>query len=103
MLIATFGTRGDTQPMLALSEALVARGHDVSLAVAPSSLQQARELVPSAFGVGMGYEEISRRASSGKLRDVFSTIPLVREDIRVQLEMLEGPAAEADVIVGASV
>lgn len=102
-LIATFGTRGDTQPMLALAEALAARGHSVSLAVAPSSLDQAKEAFPSAFAVGMGFEEISRRASTGKLREILATIPLMRREIGVQFERLEAHAAEADVIAGAAV
>lgn len=103
VLLGAFGTRGDVQPMLALSEALLARGHPVELAVPPSSLEHARQVVPDAFAVGLNYEEVSRRASSGSMRDMMATIPLVRGEIDAQLQALEARAAGADVIAGSSV
>ena len=103
VLIATFGTRGDTQPMLPLAGALAARGHSVSLAVAPSSLELARESFPSAFAVGRGFEEISRRAATGKLSDFFATFFAMLGEVRVQFEALDAHAGEADLIVGAGV
>ncbi|HVE81850.1 MAG TPA: glycosyltransferase [Myxococcales bacterium] len=103
VLIGAFGTRGDVQPMLALSQAMMAREHAVTLAVPPTALALAREVVPSAVAVGMGYEEVSRRAVTGKFRDLLSTVPLVRAEVNVQLEAMEGLAAGADVIAGSSV
>jgi UDP:flavonoid glycosyltransferase YjiC (YdhE family) len=35
IVLATFGSRGDVQPMLALSLALKSKGHDVLLAAPP--------------------------------------------------------------------
>lgn len=44
IVLATFGSRGDVQPMLALSLALKAAGHDVLLAGPPEKTAWAEEL-----------------------------------------------------------
>jgi UDP:flavonoid glycosyltransferase YjiC (YdhE family) len=103
VLIGAFGSRGDVQPMLALAEALVARGHTVALAVPPSSLSLAREVMPEAHGAGADYEGLSRAVTSGRMRDVLSTFPVLRSEVDAHLEALEPLAAGADLIAGSSV
>lgn len=103
ILIGAFGTRGDVQPMLALTQALLARGHSVSLAVPPNAVSLARAFGLEAFGVGLNYEEISRRAVNGSFREFASLMPLMRGEVHSQLQALEERAGEADVIVGSSV
>ncbi|RLC01359.1 MAG: glycosyltransferase, partial [Deltaproteobacteria bacterium] len=44
IFLATCGSRGDVQPMLALSLALQASGHDVMLAGPPEKESWAKEL-----------------------------------------------------------
>ncbi len=103
ILIGAFGTHGDVQPMAALAQALEAKGHAVRFAVSPSSLAFAKGLALDAFPVGLDYEEVSRRTATGNLLQVLSTVPLVRDEVGAQLAALRGPAAEADVLIGASV
>ncbi len=44
IVLATFGSRGDVQPMLALSLALKSKGHDVLLAAPPEKAAWAKQL-----------------------------------------------------------
>lgn len=44
IVLATFGSRGDVQPMLALSLALRSAGHDVLLAAPPEKTEWAEGL-----------------------------------------------------------
>jgi vancomycin aglycone glucosyltransferase len=103
ILVGAFGTRGDVQPMLALAQTLLARGHSVSLAVPPNSVLLARAFGLEASGVGLDYEEISRRAVNGSFREFAAALPLVRGQVDAQLHALEERAAGADLIVGSSV
>src|SRR5919198_2928743 len=103
ILIGAFGTRGDVQPMLALAQTLLARGHSVSLAIPPNSVPLACAFGLEAIGVGLDYEAISHRAATGSFREFLSVLPLVRGEVHAQLHALEGRAAEADLIVGSSV
>ncbi|HLL84983.1 MAG TPA: glycosyltransferase [Longimicrobium sp.] len=103
VLIGAFGTRGDVQPMLAVAQALIARGHSASLAVPPNLVGLARGVGLDAFGVGIDYEEISRRGANGSFREMVGVMPLVRADVRVQLAAMEERAAQADLLVGSSV
>jgi vancomycin aglycone glucosyltransferase len=103
ILIGAFGTRGDVQPMLALAQTLLARGHSISLGVPPNSVSLARAFGLEAVGVGIDYQEVARRSARGSFREFASAIPLVRGEVHAQLDALEEPAAEADVIAGSSV
>lgn len=85
-----------------MARALIARGHEVSLAVSPSSLALARSQGLEARPVGLDYEEISIRAGRGRLREMVSMLPLLRAEMRVQHQALEADARKADVIVAAS-
>ncbi len=44
IVLATFGSRGDVQPMLALSLALRSAGHEVLLAAPPEKAEWAEQL-----------------------------------------------------------
>ena len=44
IVLATFGSRGDVQPMLALSLALISKGHDILLAAPPEKAAWAEQL-----------------------------------------------------------
>jgi UDP:flavonoid glycosyltransferase YjiC (YdhE family) len=103
VLLGAFGTRGDVQGGVVLAKTLVARGHRVSLFVSPCSLALARAQGIEASPAGADFEEISVRAGRGTLREMIGLLALGRRDIGVQLAALEGPAREADVVVGSSV
>ncbi len=101
-LIGAFGTRGDVQPMAALTQALVARGHSAKVAVPPNALAFAQKLGLDCFPVGLDYEEVSRRNSNGTFKEVLATMPMLRAEVGRQLEAMEEHAASADLIVGCS-
>jgi vancomycin aglycone glucosyltransferase len=103
VLIGAFGTRGDVQPMLALSQGLLARGHQVRMVVPPSSVEFSRRAGVESFAVGMDYEQLSRRMSTGSFRELREAMPSVRAEVRIQLDAIEGYAADSDLIVGCSV
>jgi UDP:flavonoid glycosyltransferase YjiC (YdhE family) len=102
-LIGAFGTRGDVQAGIVLARALLRRGHEVSLHVSPCSLALARAQGVEASPVGADFEAISVRAGHGTLREMIALLPVVRQEIGVQLAALSEPARQADVIVGVSV
>lgn len=103
VLIGAFGTRGDVQPLVALAQAMRARGHEVTLVVPPECGAWVRAHGFEVHVAGMSYEEVSRRVASGSLRDVLSVLPLMHAQVGEHFRALEPLAAEADVLVGASV
>jgi vancomycin aglycone glucosyltransferase len=52
IVLATFGSRGDVQPMLALSLALKSKGHNVLLAAPPEKAAWAKQLGCPFFPLG---------------------------------------------------
>ncbi|MBK7857941.1 MAG: glycosyltransferase family 1 protein [Archangiaceae bacterium] len=102
-LIGAFGTRGDVQPMVALGKGLVARGHQVTLVVPPESVPLVKAHGLEAHPAGLDYEAISKRVASGRLRDVFSVLPLLRGQPRAHLDAMEPLAQKADLLIGSSV
>jgi UDP:flavonoid glycosyltransferase YjiC (YdhE family) len=107
VVLAPVGSRGDVQPLLALGEALVARGCEVLVAAAPdaqawaearglpfrSAGPGAREFLQAHAGVVHGgVVEMHRKAEE-----------YVREAIPAQMEALREACAGADVIVGGGV
>ena len=103
LLLGAFGTRGDVQPLLALALALRARGHQVTLVVPPESLHLAQGFGLEASVAGLNYEDVSRRAASGSIREVLAVAPLVKGEVEAQLRVLEPLADGADLVVGSSV
>jgi UDP:flavonoid glycosyltransferase YjiC (YdhE family) len=102
-LIAAFGTRGDVQPMVALAQGLIARGHRVTMVVPPESLPLPRAHGIEAHGAGLNFEELSKRVAAGSVREVLSVVPDVRSQGPAHLEALEPLARDADLLIGCSV
>jgi vancomycin aglycone glucosyltransferase len=100
-LIGAFGTRGDVQPMLALSHALKARGHEVTLVVPPEAVAAAHGF--TVFTAGLSYLDVSRRMASGRLRDVLAVMPMMRRQVDAHFEALMPLARSADLVLGSSV
>lgn len=103
VLVGAFGTRGDVQPLLALSSALKARGHEVRLAVPPEADGLARAAGFTPHLVGLNYEAVSKRIASGSLRDVLAVMPQMRAQVEVHFDALEPLSRDVDLVLGASV
>ncbi len=103
IVLATFGSRGDVQPMLALSLALTAEGHNVLLAGPPEKANWAKQL-------GCPFHPLGRNITSflDDLKDAHSFrsgvrfFCFMRREIRDQLEALPEIISGADLVVGAS-
>ena len=57
-VLATWGTRGDTEPFVAVGQELVRRGHDVRMAVAPEMVGFAESAGPAAVNFGPDLQAI---------------------------------------------
>jgi len=103
IVLTTFGSRGDVQPMLALSLALKAAGHDVLLAGPPEKTAWAEEL-------GCPYQPLGRNLTVfiDHMKDVYSFrtglrfVSYVRKEMIDQFGLLPGIISGADLVVGAS-
>lgn len=103
IVLTTFGSRGDVQPMLALSLALKAAGHDVLLAGPPEKMAWAEEL-------GCPYQPLGGNLTAfiDQMTDVYSFrtglrfVSYVRKEMIDQFGLLPGIISGADLVVGAS-
>jgi vancomycin aglycone glucosyltransferase len=106
ILLATMGTRGDLQPMLALGEALRARGHHVAFAAPPDFAEQLRGRGYPFHPCGMQVADLLRRHAAGLSSGVsFGAAGAARElprDIAAQAAALLPAAAGMDIVVAAS-
>ena len=103
IVLATFGSRGDVQPMLALSLALKRAGHDVLLAGPPEKAGWAGRLGCPFHPLGSnitafvdGMKDVHTLFSS------ISFINYVREQVNYQFKILPGIISGADLVVGSS-
>lgn len=103
IVLATFGSRGDVQPMLALSLALKAAGHDVLLAGPPEKAAWAEEL-------GCPYQSLGGNLTAfiDQMKDVYSFrsglrfVSYVCKEMIDQFGFLPQIISGADLVVGAS-
>lgn len=103
IVLSTFGSRGDVQPMLALALGFQASGHDVLLIGPPEKAAWAAELgcpyQPAGSDVTALIDtmEAAHTASSA-----LTFVRYVRREVAVQFEQLPGMVQGADMIVAAS-
>lgn len=103
IFLATCGSRGDVQPMLALSLALQSSGHDVMLAGPPEKEAWAK-------GLGCPYTLLGKDVTAfiDNLKAAVSFkagikfISFVRREIISQFEILPGLINNTDLIIGSS-
>jgi UDP:flavonoid glycosyltransferase YjiC (YdhE family) len=103
IVLVTVGSRGDVQPMLALSLALKARGHAVLLAGPPEREAWAKGLGCPYAALGgdiMAFVDGGRSTWSPAAALAFRRF--LREEVRAQFRALPGLVAGADLVVGAS-
>jgi vancomycin aglycone glucosyltransferase len=100
--IATFGSRGDTQPFLALALELRRRGHRVGMWAYPDMADRARSLGVDYHTVGTGpIEERMREAAAQGAR--IRVMDLIRDMNDEQFAALDGAFDDADLVVAGGV
>lgn len=101
--MATFGSRGDVQPMLALSLALQSAGHRVLLAAPPEKGEWARQMGCPFQPLG---DDITAFIDTMKdihsARSAIHSIRYLRKEFRSQFHIFPKIIAGADLVVGAS-
>lgn len=103
ILMTTFGSRGDVQPMLALTLGLQKAGHSVLLAGPPEKAGWARQLNCPYIPLGADVTAcVDTMRSVYSITDIAKFISLVREGIKAQFRLLPEIMAGADLVVGSS-
>jgi vancomycin aglycone glucosyltransferase len=105
-LLATYGTRGDVHPMLALGLALLRKGHDVAVAGPPEFGGDAARLNVEYHPMGGNMAAFLARNSSVMGRNVLRMARVVKREIgtevAAQFSVLTSLAEASDHVVGAS-
>jgi len=103
IVLATFGSRGDVQPMLALSLALQTAGHQVLLAAPPEKGEWVQQMgcpfVPLGDNITAFIDHMKNAHSADSALRFLSYL---RNAIKSQFHVLPEIIAGADLVVGAS-
>ena len=103
IVLATFGSRGDVQPMLALSLALKRAGHDVLLAAPPEKADWAAELGCPFYPLGGDITSfIDSMKDAYSIGSVFKFMGYLRKELPSQFDILTGIISGADLVIGSS-
>jgi UDP:flavonoid glycosyltransferase YjiC (YdhE family) len=103
IVLATFGSRGDVQPMLALSLALRSAGHDVLLAAPPEKAAWAAQLGCPFQPLGADVTAfIDSMKDAHSLRSALRSMSFLRRETICQFRLLPAILAGADLVLGAS-
>jgi vancomycin aglycone glucosyltransferase len=105
-LLATYGTRGDVHPMLALGLALMRRGHEVVLAGPPEFAGDAARWNVEYRPMGGNITAFLAQNSAALSRNILRMARVLKHEIdrevAAQFELLAGLAKASDQVVGAS-
>jgi UDP:flavonoid glycosyltransferase YjiC (YdhE family) len=96
VLLAPVGTRGDVEPMLALADALRARGHACTLAASAGFAETARAAGLPFASLGPGFDDIPPG-----VHNEFEVLRRFLRTLGAQYDALVPAAREADVVIGA--
>ena len=103
IVLVTYGSRGDVQPMLALSLALQARGHRVLLAGPPEKADWASELGCPYVCLGEDVTAfVDSMPDSHSIRSALQFIAFVRRGVTRQFDLLPDLVSGADLVVGSA-
>jgi UDP:flavonoid glycosyltransferase YjiC (YdhE family) len=103
IVLATFGSRGDVQPMLALSLALQRAGHQVLLAAPPEKGRWAQRLGCPFTPLGDNITAfIDDMKNAHSMASALRFLGYLRSAITIQFRILPRIIAGADLVVGAS-
>ena len=88
IVLATFGSRGDVQPMLALTLALQSRGHEVLLAAPPEKASWAHQLGCPFHPLGSDVTAfIDDMDNAHTLRPAISFVSFLRKELDTRYNM----------------
>ena len=103
IVLATFGSRGDVQPMLALSLSLQSAGHQALLAGPPEKEAWAQELGCPFQPLGSNITAfIDTMKDAHSIRTAIQCTRYLREEFISQFRIFPRIIAGADLVVGAS-
>ena len=103
IVLATFGSRGDVQPMLALSLALKSKGHEVLLAAPPEKAAWAKQLGCPFLPLGSDVTAfIDDMENAHSLRSAIRFVSFLRNELNAQFDLLPKIMAGADLVIGSS-
>ena len=103
IVLATFGSRGDVQPILAFSLALKSAGHDVLLAAPPEKAEWAEQLGCPFHPLGGDVTAfIDGMRDAHSLCSALRFISYLRKEMISQFDIFPKIIAGADLVVGSS-
>lgn len=103
IVLATFGSRGDVQPMLALSLALQSKGHEVLLVGPPEKAAWAKQLGCPYRPLGSDVTAVlDGMKDAHSLGSTLYFVSFLRNELNTQFELLPEIIAGADLVVGSS-
>lgn len=103
IVIATCGTRGDIQPLIALARALTRRGHTALLAAPPENGSWVEGCGFKFHPLGSDFTAmLSSHPQVHTLRPIWDFVSFLRCEIRTQLSELPDIIAGADLVLAAS-
>ncbi|MBN2287373.1 MAG: glycosyltransferase family 1 protein [Tissierellales bacterium] len=106
LIVATYGTLGDIQPVLTLSLALQDRGHDVTLCAQPDGAEWARSHGCPYHPLGSNFEEFIKKISGHHTRnpkEINDVALFTQQEIKKQFKQLPSIVEKADLVLGSSV
>jgi vancomycin aglycone glucosyltransferase len=103
VVLTSIGSRGDVQPILAIAQALAARGHHPVVAAPPDFAQWSRDLgfefVPLGMDVRAFLEEHHAALGANPVRFFRISRAMFASELPAQMSTLSGCARDADAIV----
>lgn len=103
ILVATYGSRGDVQPIIALCLAIRSAGHDVLLAAPPENRQWIDSLGLSFASLGDPFMAFAgRHPDVHSLRSVAPFLRFLRKQTRIQFRTLPPLVRGVDLAIGCS-
>jgi len=103
VVLATFGSRGDVQPMLALSLALKEAGHDVLLAAPPEKAGWAKHMGCPFSPLGSDVTAfLDSMGDAYSFRAAINFLRFLRMEVISQFNVFPRIIAGADLVVGSS-
>jgi UDP:flavonoid glycosyltransferase YjiC (YdhE family) len=103
IVLATFGSRGDVQPMLTLSLALKSAGHDILLAAPPEKAGWAEQLGCPFHPLGGDVTAfIDGMRDAHSIRSALRFVSYVRKEMISQFDIFPKIIGGADLVLGSS-
>lgn len=103
IVAVTYGTRGDVQPIVALSQALVRAGHEVLMIGPPEWSAWAQACGVDYAGLGANLEQtMGQMSDPHKPRAVYEFLTFMLDQARGQFEQVPELTKGADLVIGSS-